>query len=361
VQREPHVTQQEIDFENPRGQQRQATKRGQERGDVRDIEIPRPSGGGTSPATCKAILCLLDEHVRSNDAWRLKLDTIAAECNCSVRTVSRALAWLTDLGLVVTERTGRSSWFMLNRDAIHSLREGKMSNQNGHRVQSDRSPCPIRMDTVSNQNGHRVQSDRSPCPITSLKDSLKEPPPPSQAHASEEEEGISWEEVWQRLADSGVNAIGSAIAGAQTLGYSPEAVCELIAAFAARDETNPGVLYFRLVEGRWPDSSAAEPTRQAAARRQATAAAYGEQTVRSEREQIDRELELLEQRHGQELDRLTGAELQALVESVYATPAERQYCAYFRRRGSPHERLTPEVRCLLLAALAQQDTQEQPI
>jgi len=115
----------------------------------------------------KLILLKLADNADQKGACWPSLATIATECGCSVRTVSRAISSFEDQSILShSRRFNKSNMYQFNMDTVSSLgsNEDTVSSQYGHHVQSMRTPCPTNMDTdgqltVKNHKGTVNESE----------------------------------------------------------------------------------------------------------------------------------------------------------------------------------------------------------
>ena len=139
----PKPQQQQFDLDDPVGQQRRQDTRTNHRRDIERLQIPSPPKGWKrrlpSPAVCRAVLLALDSFVRVNESWKVRHQLLAERSGFSDRgTVQRAVAWLVELGYIEVTRTGRASWYSINRRAIADAGrppsdEGSAHNRSGQR------------------------------------------------------------------------------------------------------------------------------------------------------------------------------------------------------------------------------------
>lgn len=112
-----------LDLDDPAGQRRRQQTRAAQRRLIEKLQIPTPPRNWRkhrpSAAVCKAVLLALDAHIGHGEAWRIYAKTLAAELQYKDRgTINRAVAWLTELGYISSQRTGRSSLFSIDRQQI---------------------------------------------------------------------------------------------------------------------------------------------------------------------------------------------------------------------------------------------------
>ncbi|GAA4443014.1 helix-turn-helix domain-containing protein [Bremerella cremea] len=188
-------------------------------------ELELPKMPGTTPAKMLAVLRCLESHCREQTSCRVRSDTIAAKVNTTSRSVRRALASLEELGVVTRKRTGRSSMYQISWPNLQShvprvvaREEAAVSDQSGHHVRSDRTPCPIRVDTVSDQIGRHVRSTEA---YFETKQETP-PPPPLEAEAT-------WHEAEGAVARCDVGRVREAIDRAQHAGVGPAYVLACVA------------------------------------------------------------------------------------------------------------------------------------
>jgi len=148
-------TQQTFDLDDPRSGHRRTEQRGQQRRDCEQVEIPDPPASWRnkpSLSSCRAVLMALDEMVRANEAWRVKISTLCERLGFKDRsTVQRALRWLTDLGFVDASRTGRSSLYTINRGHIARTLSNAQKTRDG-------AESPIRWGVTPHQMGRNAPS-----------------------------------------------------------------------------------------------------------------------------------------------------------------------------------------------------------
>lgn len=156
-----HKKQTEFDYENQPAADRRRSRRSTHRRDIERLEIESPPVGWRrripSPAVLRAVLLAIDSFVRDNDGWRLKNATIAERAGFSdPGTAQRAVAWLCELGLITVQRTGRSSWFTMNRAAI------RQAGERGAPPRSQEGRAPITNRQRPEQNGAAPLSTLAP-------------------------------------------------------------------------------------------------------------------------------------------------------------------------------------------------------
>ena len=213
------MQQQEFDFDDIPGQQRRTNIRGTRRRNIERLEIPaQPEGTPkrVSPTTCKAVLLLVDEHVRENEGWRLKASTIADKLGYRDRqTVSRALRHLQELGLIEINRTGRASLIQVNHGIISTaVEQQEAAAHSGGRPpveaapQREERPHQMRAQPSSDEGATLIRRGRNPHQMRAQPSSTIEPlknnPTTTKAHADAKPPGGGWRRIFEFLGGVGL-------------------------------------------------------------------------------------------------------------------------------------------------------------
>jgi len=113
--------------------------------------------------TQKIILLKLADNANEAGICWPSLSTIAEDCRCSVRTVSRAIAHFEGIDLIDHDRRfNKSNMYHFNIDTLSILSSSidTVSNTPRHTVQSIETPCLVNVDTLSSQYGHPCPTNR---------------------------------------------------------------------------------------------------------------------------------------------------------------------------------------------------------
>lgn len=142
--------------------------------------------------TQKIVLLKLADNANESGICWPSLNTIAEDCGCSVRTVSRAIAHFESINLISHDRRySKSNMYHFNMDTLSTLAsdidtESTSSRQTVHMIRTesphDMDTQSIDIDTVSNRYGH-------PCPTN-----RKEPSENHQLSVNESSEEPSEED-----------------------------------------------------------------------------------------------------------------------------------------------------------------------
>ena len=108
------------------------------------------------------LLKLADNANESGTCWP-SLNTIAEDCGCSVRTVSRAIAHFESINLISHDRRySKSNMYHFNMDTLSILSKDMDTESTSPRqaVYMDRTQSPHDVDTQSNGYGHPCPTNR---------------------------------------------------------------------------------------------------------------------------------------------------------------------------------------------------------